>query len=292
MEKFRRLIVVLLSGAILISAVGCSNNDVNTAPPREESKQEETIPKEDNKNESEKENPSEAQSEPTQSNDTRAKEERDKEARYEDALTNFAGGDTVTAYEEVMTLGDYKDSAVLKDAIFLQNQLGYVTWGAADWFRANRLAFELVPNQNITQAFADKTWLVPNFQSHNYLEYALASGNTGAVTDPATGQKLHDVSWNVPETGFRVAYADEPYDETYAQYEKEVRKAADGVYIFYSLRGPEPHSGSDVVCYIDKNSDFGKRYIKTNEAIKNLTQDPNVPWYVAQNGYGLYYIAQ
>lgn len=216
----------------------------------------------------------------------------DKEGRYQEGLAFFANGETCAAYQALMDIGDYKNSALLKEEIYLQNQLGFVTLGAADYFRANREAFALVPNHLLDEAFANKTWLVPNFQSHSYLEYVLADDHTGEVYDPFLGQKFHDITWNVTENGFRIGMPDVITDQDDIHYPTEIRKVAEGVYVFYVLGALEPHTGSDIVCYIDKNSDFGKRYMETNAIIMNVIQNPTTNWQVDRDPYGLYFIVQ
>ena len=278
MKRLPHFIVIPLVGAMLTLMVGCDNAaSAPSQPPAQESPQEQVV------------------STPPEHDDVQqadTNQEADKESDYQAVLTHFANGETCAAYQLLMDIGDYKDSALLKEEIYLQNQLGFVTLGAADYFRANREAFALVPNHLIDAAFANKTWLVPNFQSHSYLEYVLAGDHTGEVHDPFLGQKFHDITWNVTENGFRIGMPDVITDQNDMHYPTEIRKVAEGVYVFYVLGAPEPHTGSDVVCYIDKNSDFGKRYMKTNAIIMDVIQNPDTNWKVDRDPYGLYFIVQ
>lgn len=276
MKRPPRFTAFLLACAMLTLTTGCDNAAPSPSqPPAGEVTQPSSALPENN----------------TTQNDATI-QETDKESDYQAVLTHFANGETCAAYQALMNLGDYKDSALLKEEIYLQNQLGFVTLGAADYFRANREAFALLPDYLVDEAFANKTWLVPNFQSHSYLEYVLAGDHTGEVYDPFLGQKFHDITWNVTENGFRIGMTDVITDQDDLHYQTEIRKAAEGVYVFYVLNAPDPLTGSDIVCYIDKNSDFGKRYMKTNAIIMDVIQNPSTDWYVDRDPYGLYFIVQ
>ena len=130
MKRPPRFTVLLLACAMLTFATGCDNAAPSPSqPPTGEVTQPSSVLPENN----------------TTQNDATI-QEADKESDYQAVLTHFANGETCAAYQALMNLGDYKDSALLKEEIYLQNQLGFVTLGAADYFRANREAFALLPD--------------------------------------------------------------------------------------------------------------------------------------------------
>lgn len=274
MNRVCRATMVGLLLMLLCVPVGCGNN--TSTPPQT------TTPSSDT-------SPPSSPSEPL--NEERP-QEATKERIYQSALTHLEEGNSVSAYKDFAALGDYKDSAHLKEVTFLQNQLNFLTYGAADWFRDNRESFALVPTHLVADTMGGHTWLVPNFQARGYLEYVLANDGTGEVIDPFLGQRFHDIAWSVPDEGFRIRYPNEITDEDHIAYPTEIRKAAEGVYIFYVVNATPPLNGSDIVAYIDKDSAFAQRYIKANEIIMNVIENPNTQWHIDQDPYGLYFIVQ
>lgn len=177
MKRPKHTIALLLACAVLALATGCDNQTLAPMPSSTETAQKETsVPTETDT------------AKPTE---TKNENDIDTEARYQEARTSFANGETCAAYQALADIGTYKDSTLLKEEIYLQNQLGFITLGAVDYFRANREAFALVPAHLIDEIFADKTWIVPNYQSHSYLDYELQADHTGEVYDPLLGQKTH-----------------------------------------------------------------------------------------------------
>lgn len=278
MKRPQHTIALILACAVLTLATGCDNQTPVPMPSSTETAQKETsVPTET------------GTAKPTE---TKNENDIDTEARYQEARTSFANGETCATYQALADIGTYKDSTLLKEEIYLQNQLGFITLGAVDYFCINREAFALVPAHLIDEIFADKTWIVPNYQSHSYLDYELQADHTGEVYDPLLGQKTHDITWQVTENGFRIGQPDIITDQNEIHYSTEIRKAAEGVYIFYVPDAPAPLTGSDVVCYIDKESDFGKRYLKNNAIITSVIQNANTNWRVDCDPYGLYFIVQ
>lgn len=273
MKRTPRLIVIVLLGMMLSITTGCENQPSVPAP-HESAELSSSAPT------------------PTAPNKEEAPQVEDQERHYQSALTHLENGETCAAYQDLATLGEYKNTPLLKEEIYLQNQLGFITLGATDYFRDNREAFALLPKHLIDETFANKTWIVPNFQSHRYLEYVLASDHSGEVYDPFLGENIHDITWMSTEYGFRIGNPDIITDQDEIHYQTEIRKAAEGVYLFYVLDALKPYGGSDIVCYIDKESVFGKRYIKTNAIIMDVIQNPATQWRVLQDPYGLYFIVQ
>lgn len=222
-----------------------------------------------------------------------AKADANKEQKYQAALQQFNEGSSHSVYYEFMELGEYKDSAQLAQDAVIQNKLNFFTAEPANWFKERKAQYPIIEGETLAQTFAGKTWVVPNFQAVGYMEYTFNSDGTGSIFSSTLNDRWNDFTWSVNERGIEIHYAgesDEGAARSFPVYKEDYHQVNEDVYIQFSPEAEAAHpNGGMPVAYINKDSDFGKRYIKASDILVQISMDNPNGWTREQDENGLYY---
>ena len=221
------------------------------------------------------------------------KVDANKEQKYQAALQQFNEGSSHSVYYEFMELGEYKDSAQLAQDAVIQNKLNFFTTEPANWFKERKSQYSIIEGEALAQTFAGKTWVVPNFQAVGYMEYTFNSDGTGSIYSSTLNDQWKDFTWSVNERGIEIHYAGEPAEgeaRSNPVYKQDYHQVNENVYIQFSPEAEAAHpNGGMSVAYINKDSDFGKRYIKASDILVQISMDNPNGWTREQDENGLYY---
>lgn len=240
----------------------------------------------------EKETPvSAAESTPAEALSAPAEEEEaedPREADYTAAVESFDAGSSHSVYYDFEALGDYKDSAQLMQEAYLQNLLNFFAHGPAERFYEARADYPLLNEDEIFQAVCGKEWLVPNMQAEGYTEYDFHTDGTGEIIQMNGSAK--DITWEIRNGDVAWRYPDSPEGvPADVDLGQQFRKIADGIYMVFRTDADDMKSGSSVIAYIERDSDWGERYAKGTEILMALSTEHSGQWRVVEDDNGLYY---